>query len=94
MGRAELAARLGLGAMKYAVWRRILRTNLLPKGKESTAVVKTANAVDKRSLLNPEQGAAILDWIRRRPRGGERLHAFFAATNGAPGLRHVGQHPP
>ncbi|MEV5144098.1 hypothetical protein AB0L14_06545 [Streptomyces sp. NPDC052727] len=52
--------------------------NPLPKGKESTAVTKTTNAVDKRSLLNPEQAAAILDWIRRRPRGGKRLHAFFA----------------
>ncbi|MEV6054261.1 hypothetical protein [Streptomyces sp. NPDC052107] len=45
---------------------------------ESTAATKTTNAVDKRSLLNPEQAAAILDWIRRRPRGGKRLHAFFA----------------
>ncbi|MFE2281331.1 hypothetical protein ACFXAE_29675 [Streptomyces sp. NPDC059454] len=46
--------------MKYAVRRRILRVNPLPKGKESTAVTKTSNAVDKRSLLNPEQAAAIL----------------------------------
>ncbi|MEV5517058.1 hypothetical protein AB0L50_29815 [Streptomyces flaveolus] len=29
-------------------------------------------------MLNPEQAAAILDWMRRRPRGGRRLHAFFA----------------
>ncbi|GGS10524.1 MULTISPECIES: hypothetical protein [Streptomyces] len=65
-------------AMKYAIRRRILRVSPLPKGKESTAVAKTMNAVDKRSLLNPEQAAAILDWIRRRPRGGKRLHAFFA----------------
>ncbi|MGW2854092.1 tyrosine-type recombinase/integrase, partial [Streptomyces sp. NPDC001215] len=46
-------------AMKYAIRRRILRANALPKGKESTAVTKTTNAVDKRSLLNPEQAAAI-----------------------------------
>ena len=64
--------------MKYAIRRRILRADPLPKGKESTAATKTTNAVDKRSLLNPEQAAAILDWIRRRPRGGKRLHAFFA----------------
>ncbi|MER6276053.1 hypothetical protein ABT202_07020 [Streptomyces sp900105245] len=64
--------------MKHAARRRILRANPLPKGKETTAVTKTTNAVDKRSLLNPEQAAAILDWIRRRPRGGRRLHAFFA----------------
>jgi hypothetical protein len=65
--------------MKYAIRRRILRAGQpLPKGKESTAATKTTNAVDKRSLLNPEQAAAILDWIRRRPRGGKRFHAFFA----------------
>lgn len=29
-------------------------------------------------MLNPEQAAATLDWIRRRSRGGEWLHAFFA----------------
>ncbi|MGW0915841.1 tyrosine-type recombinase/integrase [Streptomyces sp. NPDC002784] len=65
-------------ALQYAVRRRILRANILPKGKEATGATKTTNAVDKRSLLNPEQAAAILDWIRRRPRGGKRLHAFFA----------------
>lgn len=27
---------------------------------------------------SPDQAAALLDWIRRRPRGGRRLHAFFA----------------
>ncbi|MFD1312851.1 tyrosine-type recombinase/integrase [Streptomyces kaempferi] len=65
--------------MKHAIRRRVLRTNPLPKGKESTAVTKTSNAVDKRSLLNADQAAALLDSIRRRPRGGKRLHAFFAA---------------
>jgi integrase len=64
--------------MKHAIRRRVLRTNPLPKGKESTAVTKTSNAVDKRSLLNADQAAALLDCIRRRPRGGRRLHAFFA----------------
>jgi integrase len=64
--------------MKHAIRRRVLRTNPLPKGKESTAVTRTSNAVDKRSLMNADQAAALLDWIRRRPRGGKRLHAFFA----------------
>ncbi|XES00581.1 hypothetical protein HEP87_60195 [Streptomyces sp. S1D4-11] len=32
----------------------------------------------KRSLMNADQAAALLDWIRRRPRGGMRPHAFFA----------------
>lgn len=61
--------------MKYAIRRR---GNPLPKGKESTTVTKTSNAVDKRSLMNADQAVALLDWIRRRPRGGPRLHAFFA----------------
>ncbi|MEU4092991.1 tyrosine-type recombinase/integrase [Streptomyces sp. NPDC026673] len=63
-------------AMEYAVKHRILRTNPLPKGRGS--VPKTSSAVDKRSLLNPDQAARLLDWVRRRPRGGKRLHAFFA----------------
>ncbi|MFD4969977.1 site-specific integrase, partial [Streptomyces sp. NPDC058424] len=65
-------------AMKHAMRRRILRANPLPKGKDTTAVTRTTNAVDKRSLMSPDQAAALLDWIRRRPRGGRRLHAFFA----------------
>ncbi|WP_306336991.1 tyrosine-type recombinase/integrase [Streptomyces sp. KL118A] len=64
--------------MKYAVRRRILRTNPLPKGKAATTTAKTTNAVDKRCLINPGQAAALLGWIHRRPRGGKRLHAFFA----------------
>ncbi|MER5404522.1 site-specific integrase [Streptomyces sp. NPDC002769] len=64
--------------MEHAIRRRVPRTNPLPKGKESTAVTRTSNAVDERSLLNADQAAALLDWIRRRPRGGKRLHAFFA----------------
>ncbi|MGW0576102.1 hypothetical protein ACWD25_09050 [Streptomyces sp. NPDC002920] len=64
--------------MQHAIRRRVLRTNPLPKRKESTAVTKTTNAVDKRSLMNADQAAALLDWIRCRPRGGKRLRAFFA----------------
>lgn len=64
--------------MKHAIRQRVLRSNPLPKGKESAAVTKTSNAVDKRSLLNADQAAALFDWIRRRPRGGQRPHAFFA----------------
>ncbi|ANZ18642.1 tyrosine-type recombinase/integrase [Streptomyces noursei] len=63
-------------AMEYAVKHRILRANPLPKGRG--AAPKTSSAVDKRSLLNPEQAARLLGWVRRRPRGGKRLHAFFA----------------
>ncbi|MFE7229724.1 hypothetical protein ACFY3J_01950 [Streptomyces sp. NPDC001231] len=64
--------------MNHAIRRPILRANPLPKGKDTTSATKTTNAVDKRSLMNPDQAAALLDWIRRRPRGGKRLHAFFA----------------
>ncbi|GGO81065.1 tyrosine-type recombinase/integrase [Wenjunlia tyrosinilytica] len=63
-------------AMKYAMQRNILRTNPLPKGRGTAP--KTSTAVDKRCLLNPSQAAALLGWVRRRPRGGPRLHAFFA----------------
>ncbi|MGW7820268.1 hypothetical protein ACWGLF_19540 [Streptomyces puniciscabiei] len=63
-------------AMEYAVKHRILRANPLPKGRG--AAPKTSSAVDKRSLLNPEQAARLLGWVRRRTRGGKRLHAFFA----------------
>ncbi|MFD4140713.1 hypothetical protein [Streptomyces sp. NPDC058572] len=34
--------------------------------------------MDKRSLINPDHAAGLLGWIWRRPRGGQRLHAFFA----------------
>ncbi|MFI7315987.1 tyrosine-type recombinase/integrase [Streptomyces venezuelae] len=64
--------------IKYAIRRHILRTNPLPKGKEATATTKTTNAVDKRCLINPGQAVALLDWVRRRSRGGKRLHAFFS----------------
>lgn len=63
-------------AMKYAVRHSFLRQNPLPKEKGSTP--KTSNAIDKRCLLNPEQAAALLGSVRQRPRGGGRLHAFFA----------------
>ncbi|WP_257016797.1 tyrosine-type recombinase/integrase [Streptomyces sp. Ag82_O1-15] len=63
-------------AMECAVKHRILRANPLPKGRGTAP--KTSSAVDKRSLLNPAQAARLLGWMRRRPRGGKRLHAFFA----------------
>ncbi|MBA4861738.1 tyrosine-type recombinase/integrase [Streptomyces sp. PSKA54] len=63
-------------AMEYAVKRRVLRSNPLPKGRGATP--KTSSAVSKRSLLNQSQAASLLGWIRQRPRGGKRLYAFFA----------------
>ncbi|GAA3851604.1 hypothetical protein GCM10022227_06160 [Streptomyces sedi] len=48
--------------------------------------LKAATTVDKRYLLNPRQTADLLAWVQRRPRGGERLHAYFATLYYA-GLR-------
>ncbi|MFF2409127.1 hypothetical protein [Streptomyces sp. NPDC058092] len=63
-------------AMEYAVKHRILRSNPLPKGRGTSP--KMSSAVDKRALLNRGQAARLLGWVRLRPRGGQRLHAFFA----------------
>ncbi|MFI6941969.1 tyrosine-type recombinase/integrase [Streptomyces sp. NPDC050418] len=73
-------------AIRYAIRQKILTNNLLPKGKEEGATPKVAEAVDKRSLLNPAQVASLLTWIADRPRTGYRLHAFFATLYYA-GLR-------
>jgi integrase len=45
-----------------------------------------AQAIDKRSLLNPHQVAQLLAWIGKRPRRGRLYRAFFAALYYA-GLR-------
>ncbi|MER5412900.1 tyrosine-type recombinase/integrase [Streptomyces virginiae] len=63
--------------LEHAVKHNVLRANTLPKGRGATP--KTSIAVDKRSLINLRQAAGLLGWVRRRPRGGPRLHAFFAA---------------
>lgn len=66
-------------AMEYAVRHGILRQNPLPKGKGSGGgAPKVAQAIDKRSLLNPEQVTALLDRIGKRPRRGLIYRAFFA----------------
>ncbi|MFF7021046.1 tyrosine-type recombinase/integrase [Streptomyces klenkii] len=72
--------------IKYAIREKILTTNPLPKGKDENAPPKAAQAIDKRSLLNPTQVAHLLAWIAVRPRTGTRLHAFFATLYYA-GLR-------
>ncbi|MFH8785047.1 tyrosine-type recombinase/integrase [Streptomyces roseoverticillatus] len=72
--------------IKYAIREKILKTNPLPKGKDDNAPPKPAQAIDKRSLLNPTQVALLLAWIAARPRTGHRLHAFFATLYYA-GLR-------
>ncbi|MFD5322927.1 tyrosine-type recombinase/integrase [Streptomyces sp. NPDC127092] len=62
---------------EYAIKKKVLKTNPLPKGRGTTSA-RTSSAVDKRALLNREQAAALLAWVYARPRGGRRLHAFFA----------------
>jgi site-specific recombinase XerC len=73
-------------AMTYAIKRGILLADSLLKGKGNSGP-KTSTAVDKRCLINRHQAARLLGWIRRRPRGGRRLHAFFAT------MYHAGARP-
>ncbi|WP_369356780.1 hypothetical protein [Streptomyces sp. cg2] len=63
-------------ALREFAFNRILRANPLPK--ERGVIPKTSNTVDRRSLIHPHRMARILARIRRRPRGGRRLHAYFA----------------
>ncbi|MFF9144237.1 tyrosine-type recombinase/integrase [Streptomyces sp. NPDC014861] len=64
---------------EHAIKKTVLKENPLPKGKGAGAAAsKTSSAVDKRSLLNKEQAAKLLGWVYARPRGGPRLHTFFA----------------
>ncbi|MER8035172.1 tyrosine-type recombinase/integrase [Streptomyces hydrogenans] len=64
--------------IEHAIKKKVLKENPLPKGKGAAAASKTSSAVDKRSLLNKEQAAKLLGWVHARPRGGPRLHTFFA----------------
>ncbi|MFD9715875.1 tyrosine-type recombinase/integrase [Streptomyces sp. NPDC059076] len=65
-------------AMGYAIKHGVLRSNPLPKGKGEGGAPKVGQAIDKRSLLNPQQVAAMLTWIGERPRRGRLYQAFFA----------------
>ncbi|MFH8588900.1 tyrosine-type recombinase/integrase [Streptomyces celluloflavus] len=72
--------------LEYAVRQKALQANPLPTGKSGTSAPKTSGTVDKRSLLNPRQVAALLTWTADRPRTGHRLTAFYATLYYA-GLR-------
>ncbi|MCM1966203.1 site-specific integrase [Streptomyces sp. G1] len=63
-------------AMEYAIKHDVLKSNPLPKGRGASP--KSSAAVDKRALVGKVHAAHLLAWVRRRPRGGPRLHAFFA----------------
>jgi integrase len=72
--------------MGYAIRHNYLKANPLPKGKDERTVPKVAEAIDKRSLLNRDLVAKMLDWIGQRPRRGSLYRAFFATLYYA-GLR-------
>ncbi|MFD0330453.1 tyrosine-type recombinase/integrase [Streptacidiphilus monticola] len=72
--------------LEYAVHKQALPTNPLPKQK-AAARTKPNTAIDKRCLISLEHTALLLDAIYHRPRGGPRLHAFFAT------LRYCGLRP-
>ncbi|MFJ2769412.1 tyrosine-type recombinase/integrase [Streptomyces sp. NPDC087300] len=71
-------------AMEYAVQRKILPRNPLPKGRGS--VPQERMAVDRRRLLSPGMAAGLLTWIGHRPRMGRCYRAYFASLYYA-GLR-------
>jgi integrase len=71
--------------LEYAVQRGVLTANPLPAVKRGSSG-KSIRAIDKRSVLNPGQAEQLLAWVHARPRGGPRLHAFFATQRYA-GLR-------
>ncbi|WP_129287558.1 tyrosine-type recombinase/integrase [Streptomyces sp. GZWMJZ-114] len=63
--------------IEKAVRRKVLSKNPLPKGKVADAAPSVPVAIDKRSLLNSGQIAAMLAWIATR-RYGHVYQAFFA----------------
>jgi integrase len=72
--------------MGYAVRHGHLKANPLPKGRGERTAPKVAQAIDRRSLMNPESVTRMLDWIGERPRRGHLYRAFFATLYYA-GLR-------
>lgn len=58
----------------YTVARNLIEANLV--GAAEWATVKAVGAIDKRSLVNPEQEAAILAAVKRRKPSGDRVYVF------------------
>ncbi|MEU5519827.1 tyrosine-type recombinase/integrase [Streptomyces sp. NPDC047860] len=65
-------------ALDYAVKHNVLRANPLTKIGKQGGGPRVGQAISKRSLLNPSQVAALLEWIGKRPRRGPLYQAFFA----------------
>ncbi|MDH6117122.1 integrase [Kitasatospora sp. GAS204A] len=80
--------RIPTNALDYTVRSKVLTANPMQQSSEPRAkAVKTSDAVDKRSLIGPDKTAQLFAWIRNRPRGGSRLHPFFAT------VRYAGTRP-
>lgn len=56
--------------------RRILNVAMQVTDRGKGRGPKTSSAIDKRSLISPDQVAALLGWMRERPWTGRTLHAF------------------
>jgi integrase len=63
-------------ALEYACERRILSGN--PLKRVQRARPRTAQTLDMRVVVNPEQATRLLDAVRQQGKRGERMVAFFA----------------
>lgn len=77
-GRTASVKRANLvGALGYAVEIGLLDSN--PVQKIKWKAPKATGGVDRRSVVNPEQAARLLDAVGHTPTSGPRLVAFFAS---------------
>ena len=63
-------------AMEYAVERKLLEANTIPKLKWTTP--RTVHTIDRRSVANPVQVRTLLMAVGAQQRSRPRLVAFFA----------------
>lgn len=76
-GRTATVKRANLmGALGYAVELGLLHENPILKIKWKAP--KSTAGVDRRSVINPDQAAQLLDAVAKTPTSGPRLVAFFA----------------
>jgi integrase len=61
--------------VEYAVEKELLPSNPIPALKWKTP--KLVKAIDKRCVVNPQQGPALLDAVGAQQPSGPRLKAFF-----------------
>ena len=76
-GRTTSVKRANLvGALGYAVEIGLLSENPIQKIKWKAP--KSTGGVDRRSVINPDQAATLLDAVAHTPTSGPKLVAFFA----------------